>query len=143
MPAPRPIAQGLFNAIPEAPPLTAPAIPNAGGPASFSVPAPIGAVVVSYGLEQNSSGTLRYYAVLPDGLQPISPVLAAILRNTNSYGLDQPPRLGADEVAKLPVSRMLDTTPLPRPAGQPWSTRPTIPSPVRTGASRPGPPPAH
>jgi type VII secretion protein EccB len=56
---------------------------------------------------------VRYYAVLPDGLQPISPVLAAILRNTNSYGLDQPPRLGADEVAKLPVSRMLDTARYP------------------------------
>ncbi|OBG37688.1 type VII secretion protein EccB [Mycobacterium sp. E3198] len=109
VPAPRPVAQGLFNAIPESPPLTAPSIPNAGGPAVFSVPAPVGAVVVSYGLEQNSSGALHYYAVLPDGLQPISPVLAAILRNSNSYGLDQPPRLGADEVARLPVSRMLDT----------------------------------
>ena len=73
-PAPRPIAPGLFNAIPEAPPLTAPAIPNAGAPAGFSVPAPIGAVVVSYGLEprdKTSSDTMRYFAVLPDGLQPI------------------------------------------------------------------------
>jgi type VII secretion protein EccB len=113
VPAARPIAQGLFNAIPESPALSAPSIPNAGGPAGFSVPAPIGGVVVSRGLEQNSSGTLRYYAVLPDGLQPISPVLAAILRNSNSYGLDQPPRLGADEVSKLPVSRMLDTTRYP------------------------------
>jgi type VII secretion protein EccB len=113
LPAPRPIASGLFNAIPEAPSLTAPAIPNAGAPANFRVPAPIGAVVVSYALDQSSSGAVRYYAVLPDGLQPISPVLAAILRNTNSYGLDQPPRLGADEVAKLPVSRMLDTTRYP------------------------------
>jgi type VII secretion protein EccB len=51
--------------------------------------------------------------VLPDGLQPISPVLAAILRNSNSYGLDQPPRLAADEVARLPVSRMLDTARYP------------------------------
>ena len=113
VPAPRPIAQGLFNAVPEGPPLTAPAIPNAGAPAGFPVPAPIGAVVVSYALEQNTSGGVRYYAVLPDGLQPISPVLAAILRNTNSYGLEQPPRLGADEVAKLPVSRILDTSRYP------------------------------
>ncbi|MBW0014631.1 type VII secretion protein EccB [Mycobacterium sp.] len=113
LPAPRPIALGLFNAVPEAPALTAPPIPNAGSPAGFSVPAPIGGVVVSYGVEQNSSDTLRYYAVLPDGLQPISPVLAAILRNTNSYGLDQPPRLGADVVARLPVSRMLDTSRYP------------------------------
>ena len=56
---------------------------------------------------------MHYYAVLPDGLQPISPVLAAILRNSNSYGLEQPPRLGADDVAKLPVSRMLDTARYP------------------------------
>ena len=59
------------------------------------------------------SGNLQHYAVLPDGLQQVSPVLAAILRNTNSYGLDQPPRLGADKVAKLPVSRKLDTTRFP------------------------------
>jgi type VII secretion protein EccB len=106
IPAPRPIADGLFNAIPEAPPLSAPAIPDAGSPPRFGLPvsAPIGAVVESHALE----GTL-YYAVLPDGLQPISPVLAAILRNSNSYGLDQPPQLGADQVAKLPVSRVLDT----------------------------------
>lgn len=116
LPAPRPVAQGLFNAIPEAPPLAAPTIPNAGAPAGFPVPAPIGAVVVSYALEasaQNSPGATRYYAVLPDGLQPISPVLAAILRNTNSYGLDQPPRLGADAIARLPVSRLLDTARYP------------------------------
>ena len=103
---PRPIAAGLFNAIPESPPLAPPAIPDAGSPAKFPVPAPIGGVVESHGLENNSA---NYYAVLPDGLQQISPVLAAILRNANSYGLDQPPRLGPDKVAKLPVSRQLDT----------------------------------
>jgi type VII secretion protein EccB len=113
VPVPRPIAPGLFNAIPEAPPQTAPAIPNAGAAPNFPVPAPIGAVVVSYAVDESSSGAVRYYAVLPDGLQPISPVLAAILRNTNSYGLEQPRRLGADEIAKLPVSRMLDTTRYP------------------------------
>jgi type VII secretion protein EccB len=113
LPAPRPIAAGLFNAIPEGPPLTAPAIPNAGNPTSFPLSAPIGAVVVSYAVDKASTDSVRYYAVLPDGLQPISPVLAAILRNANSYGLQQPPRLGADEVAKLPVSRMLDTARYP------------------------------
>jgi type VII secretion protein EccB len=109
----RPVASGLFNAIPEAPPLAAPNIPNAGAPADYAVPAPVGAVVVSYALDKSSSGAVRYYAVLPDGLQPISPVLASILRNTDSYGLEQPPRLAADAVAKLPVSRMLDTARYP------------------------------
>jgi type VII secretion protein EccB len=113
VPTPRPIAPGLFNAIPESPPLAAPAVANAGAAPNFSVPAPIGAVVVSYGLDRTSSDAVRYYAVLPDGLQQIAPVLAAIMRDTNSYGLQQPPRLGADEVAKLPVSRMLDTARYP------------------------------
>ncbi|BBX47621.1 type VII secretion system ESX-3 subunit EccB3 [Mycobacterium cookii] len=113
IPAPRPVAVGLFNAIPEAPPLTVPVIPDAGSPARFPVPAPIGAVVESHGLESVSGNSALYYAVLPDGLQPISPVLAAILRNSNSYGLDQPPRLGADKIAKLPVSKALDTSRYP------------------------------
>ncbi len=119
LPTPRPITSGLFNAIPEAPALTAPAIPEAGGPAHFNLPtpAPVGAVVETYALsgmsDDTTKGTVLYYAVLPDGLQPISGVVAALLRNTDSYGLDRPPRLGADEVAKLPVSRTLDTSRYP------------------------------
>jgi type VII secretion protein EccB len=115
IPTPRPIAVGLFNAIPEAPPLSAPAIPDAGSPPRFGlpVPAPVGAVVQAHALQGAAPNSVLYYAVLPDGLQPISPVLAAILRNDNSYGLDQPPRLGADQVAKSPVSRTLDTSRYP------------------------------
>lgn len=110
-PAPRHIAPGLFNTIPEAPALTAPAIPGAGEAPRFPLPlsAPVGAVVAAFG----SDDAIRYYAVLSDGLQPISPVLAAILRNTNSFGLDQPPRLGADEVARMPVGRGIDTAVYP------------------------------
>ena len=108
---PRPISAGLFNAIPEGAPLRAPVIPGAGTPAPFGLPvaAPVGAVVVAYGTDNS----VLHYAVLPDGLQPISPVLAAVLRNTDSYGLQQPPRLGADDVARMPESRMLDTTGFP------------------------------
>lgn len=109
--APRPIAAGLFNAIPEAPALTAPVIADAGAPAQFplSTPAPVGAVVSA----AEADSTIRYYAVLADGLQPISPVLAGILRNTDSFGLQQPPRLGADEVARTPVARGIDTAAYP------------------------------
>ena len=58
-------------------------IPGAGEPTSYAlpVPAPVGAVVTSFGADNS----LRHYAVLREGLQPISPVVAAILRNTNSY----------------------------------------------------------
>ncbi len=111
IPAARPISPGLFNAIPESAPLSAPAVPGAGLPPQFAlpVPAPVGAVVVAYGTDD----TLLYYAVLPDGLQPVSPVLAAILRNTNSYGMAAPPRLGADDIARMPVSRAIDTAAYP------------------------------
>lgn len=108
---PQPIATGLFNAIPEAPPLTSPVIPGAGAPAGVElpVPAPIGAVVVAF----EADNSLRHYAVLADGLQPISGVLASILRNTNSYGFAQPPRLGADDVARIPVAHIIDTDAYP------------------------------
>jgi type VII secretion protein EccB len=110
-PAARSIAPGLFNVIPEAPALRAPVIVGAGEPPRYQlpVPAPVGAVVASF----DTNDTLRHYAVLSDGLQPVSPVVAAILRNTNSFGLDQPPRLGADDVARLPVARELDTSAYP------------------------------
>ncbi|CAN5447004.1 type VII secretion system ESX-3 subunit EccB3 [soil metagenome] len=110
-PAPRSISSGLFNAIPEGVALRAPQIAGAGEWAQFPLPvgAPVGSVIVAYGADN----TMLYYAVLPDGLQQISPVLAALLRNTNSYGLQQPPRLGADEIAALPVSQVLDADAYP------------------------------
>lgn len=110
-PVARTIAPGLFNAIPEGAPLRAPMIPEAGSATRFAlpVPAPVGAVVVGYGVDN----AILYYAVLPDGLQPVSAVVAELLRNTDSFGLEQPPRLEADEIARLPVSRMLDTAAFP------------------------------
>ena len=109
--APQPIAAGLFNAIPEAPPLVTPAIPNAGLLSTLPLPepVPVGAVVVAY----DADNTLRHYVVLTEGLQPISPVVAAILRNSNSWGLAQPPRLDADAVARLPEARAVDTDSYP------------------------------
>lgn len=111
-PEARPIAAGLFNAVPEGPALSAPAIPAAGEPPRFALPvaAPVGAVVTSF----DANNTLRHYLVLSEGLQPVSPVVAAILRNTDSFGLDQPPRLGADEIARLPVARVIDDSAYPR-----------------------------
>lgn len=60
-----------------------------------------------------ADGTLLHYAVLPDGLQPVSQTFATLMRNTDSFGLDQPPRLDADEIARLPESRLLDTASFP------------------------------
>ncbi|MCV7192236.1 type VII secretion protein EccB [Mycolicibacterium brumae] len=111
-PTPRTVAVGLFNTVPEGAPLRAPAIPRSGDAPDFPMPggAPIGSVVVSF----SADNTMNHYAVLPDGLAPVSGVLAGILRNTDSHGFAQPPRLGADEIAKLPVSRMLDNGAYPQ-----------------------------
>lgn len=105
------IDTGLFNVIPEAPALTAPFIPEAGSQPRFElpVPAPVGAVVTAYAPDSTS----LYYVVLPEGLQPISRVLATMLRNVNSYGLTQPPQLSADEVARMPLSRAFDSNTYP------------------------------
>ena len=129
LPAPRPVANGLFNAIPEAPALVAPIIPGAGAAPSFNLrpSAPVGAVVAAHALDGNDQGTLRYYAVLDDGLQPISGVLAAVLRNTNSQGLEQPPIVGADEISRLPVSGQLDVSRFPE---QPVSVIDPVSAPV-------------
>lgn len=115
LPAPRPITDGLFNAIPESAPLAAPVIVNAGQPTPYPMPvaAPVGAVVTAITTEATTDNAVRYYAVLDDGLQPISQVVAAILRNTDSYGLEQPPRLSADQVARIPVSTAINTAAYP------------------------------
>ncbi|ANI37652.1 type VII secretion protein EccB [Mycolicibacterium vaccae] len=109
--APQPIADGLFNAIPEAPPLVTPAVAGAGTPseAPLPEPLPVGAVVVAY----DADNAIRHYVVLAEGLQPITPVVAAVLRNSNSYGLAQPPRLDADVVARIPEATGVDTTVYP------------------------------
>ena len=102
VPAPRPIAPGLFNAIPEASRADRATDPGCGRAAQLRrCPSPRRSAPSSP--PTTPTTRMRHYAVLAEGLQPISPVLAAILRNTNSYGLDQPPRLGADEVARAAV----------------------------------------
>ena len=110
-PTGRAIAPGLFNAVPEAPALSAPVIPGAGEPTPYTlpVPAPVGAVVTSF----DADNAMRHYAVLREGLQLVSPVVAAILRNTNSFGLNQPPRLGADDIARLPEANVIDNDAYP------------------------------
>lgn len=115
LPQPRPIAPGLFNSIGESAPLVAPPIAGAGqlAPYPMPVPVPVGSVVTAYDISTSAGGAPRYYAVLNNGLQPISQVLAAVLRNTDSYGLDQPPRLAADQIAAIPVANGIDTAAYP------------------------------
>ncbi|EFV14571.1 type VII secretion protein EccB [Segniliparus rugosus] len=110
-PEARPVTARLLNAIPESPALAVPAIPGAGTKPSYPLPvaAPVGSVLVSY----SSANTLAYYAVLAGGVQRISPVLASALRASDSHGLQRPPQLTADQIARLPVSSDLDVRAFP------------------------------
>ncbi|MUM17550.1 type VII secretion protein EccB [Mycobacterium sp. CBMA271] len=116
-PAARPVTTRLLNAIPEAPPLVVPAIAGAGAPTAYPLPvqAPIGSVLVSYANDNNPV----HYVVLTDGVQQVSPVIASTLRNANSYGLEQPPRLTADQIAHLPTSSLIDTSVFPNATVKP------------------------
>ena len=103
-PSPRLIDRALLNLIPESPPLVVPFIANAGDPPRFPWPvageqAPlVGSVVV----DRDENNQLRYYVVTPEGIQSISPVVAAILRANDAYGLVEPPALTPDQIAKAP-----------------------------------------
>lgn len=119
-PAVRPVTTRLLNAIPEAPALVVPAIAGAGSPTTYPLPvaAPVGSVLVSY----STDNTPVHYVVLADGVQQVSPVIASALRNANSYGLEQPPRLTADQIAHLPTptpASAIDTRIFPSAAVKP------------------------
>ncbi|OKH76739.1 secretion protein EccB [Mycobacterium sp. SWH-M3] len=108
-PTPRSINRALLNLIPESPPLVVPFIPNAGDPPRFPWPVPgkpaplSGSVVVDH----DENNQLRYYVVAPEGIQPISSVVAAILRANDSYGLVEPPALTPDQAAKAPKTNVV------------------------------------
>lgn len=131
-PNPRPIDRGLLNLIPQGAPLRVPFIANAGDPPRFSWPVPgrpappIGSVVVDH----DEHDELRYYAVTAEGLQPITPVLAAILRAHNAYGLVRPPELTPDQVAKTPKA---ETIPVQAYPGRPLQVLDPTTEPVTCG----------
>nr|WP_071926476.1 type VII secretion protein EccB [Nocardia mangyaensis] len=75
---PRPISEGLLNAIPEVLPIISPVIANPGGEPSYKVSGHrIGDIVQVFN-EPNQN-----YVVLQDGLQSVSPLTAQIVRNSN------------------------------------------------------------
>ncbi|MFX0580542.1 type VII secretion protein EccB [Nocardia nepalensis] len=75
---PRPVGEGLLNAIPEVLPIVPPPINNPGGSVSYPANNHRIAEVV-----QVPSQPDVYYVVLQDGLQQISKLTADIIRNAN------------------------------------------------------------
>lgn len=106
------LSQALVDAVPAGRPLTVPAVPGAGGPSELSlgVPVVVGSVVVS---EDVASGQDRFYVVLADGVQPVSAVVAAMLRQRDSFGAAQPARVSPDELTAVAVREVLDVAGYP------------------------------
>nr|VTP02304.1 ESX-1 secretion system protein eccB1 [Mycobacterium riyadhense] len=107
------MSRALFDALPAGGSLVVPAVPEAGAPARVDLGpgVVIGAVVASQDVATSAD---RFYVVLGDGVQPISPVVAAMLRQRNSYGLAAAPHVSPDRLARIPVRHVLDVDYYPK-----------------------------
>jgi type VII secretion protein EccB len=106
------LSLAVVDAVPAGRPLVVPAVPGAGEPTAVDVGAPvvIGSVVVS---QDVASGRDQFYVVLADGVQSVSSVVAAMLRQRDSYGASQPPRVSPDVLGHIPVRDVLDVAGYP------------------------------
>lgn len=114
---PRTVSAVLLNLIPEAPPLAAPRIPDAGG--SSSLPGfPVGSV-----LRVTRTAGDEFYVVLADGVQRVGQLAADLVRFTNPQGTRTVMSVAPDvirnapAVARLPVSGFPDQANNPPPSG--------------------------
>lgn len=108
---PVPLAAGFANAVPSGLPLVDPVVPDAGTPSPWNlgVPLTIGAVV---------QATLpghgpRYYLVLKDGVQEVSPTVASMLRSENAFGSADAPVVTPDALAAVPTVTEVQTSQYP------------------------------
>ncbi|MGO4615585.1 type VII secretion protein EccB [Nocardia sp. 2YAB30] len=107
---PRPISEGLINAIPEVLPIEPPRIDDPGATPNY----PIGDHKVGEVVQE--TGTQQHYVVLLDVLQPISPLTADIIRNANPGATRNPKiepyeRTAANVASRLPVQDYPETAP--------------------------------
>ncbi|WP_406236420.1 type VII secretion protein EccB [Nocardia sp. NBC_01009] len=109
--APRPIGEGLLNTIPEVLPIIPPPINDPGAAVNYSVANHRIGDVVEVPTEPGN-----YYVVLQDGLQPISPLTAKIIRNryrstATTTTIDQIDKTNADVSHTLRVELYPHTAP--------------------------------
>ena len=107
-PTPVAISTPLFDALPATEPLNSPVIPGAGAPSQFNVArdAVIGSVLSVRDLQTDAD---NFYVLVRNGVQPISPFVASLLRSVNSFGDELPVVVAPDRLASVPV---VDTLPI-------------------------------
>ena len=93
------VSPTLLNAIPEAPPITAPRIPNTGGRGPAALPGfPVGSV-----LRVARADGDEHYVVLGHGIQRIGQVAADLLRFTDSRGTRTAISVAPDIIRETPI----------------------------------------
>ncbi|MBF6192926.1 type VII secretion protein EccB [Nocardia implantans] len=109
---PRPVGTGLLGATTQVPALTPPQIPRAGerGPGPLSE-IPVGGVISVSGVGPDGGSAL--YVVLADGLQPISPFTAQVIRYADSHGMREIATMPPDVLDRVPVVRQLPVDDFP------------------------------
>ncbi|MGH3629719.1 MAG: type VII secretion protein EccB, partial [Sciscionella sp.] len=95
---PRPITNGLLNAIPSVQPLAVPKVAGANTQSRFNLGVNTGGVVQVHPPGQ----TAEFYLVLADGLQTVSQSVANLVQSYNSQGNTQVTLVRQDQIASIP-----------------------------------------
>ncbi len=110
---PRPVGTGFLGATTQVAALTAPAIDRAGEPGPGPLAnVPIGGIISVAGLG-NASGP-EMFVVLADGVQPVSPFAAEVIRYADSQGMSEVEVVPPDALDDVPVVRHLPIEDFPR-----------------------------
>ena len=131
--APLVVSQALLNAVPEAPPITAPRIRGAGSKAAGLPGFPVGSV-----LRITRGDGDEYYAVLSTGVQRVGQVAADLLRFGDSRGAADVIAVAPDVLRGAPISNTLPVDTFPERAPGDGSSSST----TTTVCASSGPPPS-
>jgi type VII secretion protein EccB len=109
---PRPVSRTLLDAVPEAPPIAPPHVPDAGSPGAVAG-LRVGAVVRVARVDAND-----YFVVLGNGVQRIGEVAADLIRITASQG-GEVAAVSPDAVGGVPLVDTIPVTTFPLRADTP------------------------
>ncbi|WP_328390923.1 type VII secretion protein EccB [Nocardia sp. NBC_00416] len=103
---PRPVGTGFLGATTQVPALQAPPIDRAGEPGPGPLAdVPIGGIISVAGMAEDAGPEM--YVVLTDGVQPVSPFAAEVIRYADSHGMSQVAVVPPDVLDQVPVVRRL------------------------------------